>query len=120
MQLLPGYWLLHDRRSAERETLVLIRHDRNDDDRNVRECRRLLDATEELPAVHVGQQDIQRDQRQRLQHREMQCRLGRRGVQDLEALCFKLHADKLRGLDVVFHHERSGRSLACRGPAGGR
>ena len=34
VQLLPGDRLLHDRRGAEREALVAIRHDRDDHDRD--------------------------------------------------------------------------------------
>ena len=62
-QLVSGHGLLHDRRGAEREAPVAIRHDRNDHDRDVHECWHLLDATEKFPAVHVGQHDVQGDQR---------------------------------------------------------
>ena len=72
--------------------------------------RHLLEAAEELPAVHVGQHDVEGDQRQRLLHREDQRRLGGGGVQHLEALRLELHADQLRGLEVVLHHQRGARA----------
>ena len=110
VQLLPGDRLLHDRRGAEREALVAIRHDRDDHDRDAPQRRHLLEAAEELPAVHVGQHDVQGDQRQRLLHREHQRGLGGGGVQHREALRLELHADQVGGLEVVFHHQRGARA----------
>ena len=75
-----------------------------------RSVRHLLEAAEELPAVHVGQHDVQRDQRQRLLHGERQRGLGGGGVQHLEALRLELHADQFGGLEVVFHHQRGARA----------
>ena len=120
VQVVPGQRLLHDRRGAEREPSVAIRDDRNDHDRDPRELRRFLEATEELPAVHVGEHDVERDQRQRLLRRKDQRCLRGGGVQHLEALRFELHADELRGLRVVLDHERRAphrRVHPCAAPA---
>ena len=106
IQLLPGYGLLHDRRGAERKALVAIRHDRNDHDRDVPQRRHLLKASEEVPPVHAGQQDVQGDQRQRLLHRENQRGLGGGGMQYFETLRLEVDADQVGGLEVVFHHQR--------------
>ena len=70
-------------------------------------CLRRL---EELPAVHVGQHDVQRDQRQRLLRREHQRGLGGGGVQHREAFRLELHADQLRGLVVVLDDQRGARA----------
>ena len=45
-----------------------------------------FEAAEEFPAVHVGQHDVQGDQRQRVLGREHERGLGGGGVQHLEAL----------------------------------
>ena len=74
VQLLPGDGLLHDGRGAEREALVAIRHDRDDHDRDAASSGHLLQAVEEFPAVHVGQHDVEGDQRQRLLDRERPAR----------------------------------------------
>lgn len=42
-----------------REALVAIRNDRNDHDWHAGERRNFLQVAEQLPAVHVGQQDVQ-------------------------------------------------------------
>ena len=101
---------MHDARGAEREALGRIGHDRNDHDWNMLERRRSLDLIQELPAIHVGQHDVQGNERQRLPRRENQRRLGGRGVQDDEALGLELHTDEVGGLVVVFHDQRSKRS----------
>ena len=75
-----------------------------------REVGHLLDAAEELPAVHVGQHDVERDERQRLLHRERERGLGGGGVQHREALGLELHADQLGGLVVVFDDQRGARA----------
>ena len=43
-----------------------VRDDRDDHHRHVPQRRHLLDSAEKLPAVHLRQRDVERDQRQRL------------------------------------------------------
>jgi hypothetical protein len=64
--------------------------------------------------------DVQRDQGQRLLHREPQRGLGGGGVAHLEALGLELHADQFSGFEVIFHHQRSARFHRRLDKRGGR
>jgi hypothetical protein len=85
----------------ERESLVPIRDDGDDDDRDPRERRHLLDATEELPSVHVREQEVQGDQGQWLLHGERQRLLGGDGVEHGEALRLGIRIQQCRGVTCI-------------------
>ena len=74
----------------------------------------LLEAVEELPAVHARQHDVQRDQAERLLRRHHQRRFGAGGVQHGEALGLEQHADQVGRLVVVFDHQRDAVRPAAR------
>src|SRR5450631_3828127 len=112
VELLPGDRLLHDSRRAEREALISIRDHRDDDDRDAPERREPFQVNEQIPSVHRGQEDIERDQRQQLLAREDERRLGRGGLQHFEPHGLQLQANEIGGLEIVLDDERRARFRA--------
>jgi hypothetical protein len=96
VQLLAGDRLLDHGGGAEREALRRVRHDGDDHHRDAPEIRGLLDAGEELPAVHLRQHDVEDDQREPLLQREDERVLGAGGMHDPEPLRLQLDPDQLR------------------------
>lgn len=88
-------------------------------DRNRGERRRLLQAIEKLPSIHVGQHDVERDEREGLLLGEHERLLRGGSVQDLEAVSLELHVEELCGPRVVFDHEGHGAVHGGEHPRGG-
>ena len=105
-QFLARDRFLHHRRRAEGESLGPIRQNRDDDDGDALQIGHLLHAAEEVPTIQILHHHVQGDHCQWLFRRDGQRYLRGLGVTDDEALRFELQSDQLRGLRVIFDHQR--------------
>ena len=109
-QVLPRHRLLHDRRGAEREALVAIGDDRDDDDRDA------LSAGICLMRPRNSQPSISGSMMSRVIS-DSGCCTASTSAASADAACstakpsrLQLQAHQLGGLEVVFDHQRSARA----------